>query len=258
MIPKVIHYTWFSGEPFPESIKRCIDSWHQVMPDYEYVCWNAERIKEIDSVWVREALAERKWAFAADFVRLYAVYNYGGIYLDTDCFIYKSFDDLLQNQCFIGKESSMHIEGRNVEMHLTAHCFGAEAQSPFIARCMSYYKGRHYITTEDSTLPFSLRHGITMLPYIQSEIAKQYGYNPWPSADVEQHLDGGVTVYPSCYFDVTKITKNAYCKHLAVGAWRETRLKEEKITLWYKIRWRLEAVLKVCLNQLGYILIKKI
>jgi hypothetical protein len=228
------------------------------MPEYEFVCWDAERIKEIDSVWVKEALEERKWAFAADYVRLYAIYNYGGIYLDTDCIVYRSFNDLLQNNCFIGKESSMHIGGRNVEMYLTSHCFGAVAGDKFIGRCLSYYKDRHYVASNDRSLPFPLRCNIAILPFIQSEIAKQYGYNPWPSADVEQHLDCNVTVYPSCYFDVVKVTEKAYCRHLAVGSWREFRLKDEKITLWYKIQWRLEAVLRWLLDKLGYILVKKI
>lgn len=258
MIPKIIHYVWFSGEPFPEKIQRCIDSWHKAMPDYKYVCWDERRIQEINSVWVNEALAERKWAFAADYVRLYALYNYGGIYLDTDCLVYKPFDELLCNKCFIGKENSMHIDGRNVEMHLTSCCFGAEAQNPFIGRCMSYYKERHYIDTEDRSLPFSLRHGIVMLPYIQSEIAKQSGYNPRPSANAVQHLEDGTTVYPSCCFDAVKVTNDTYCKHLAVGSWRESRLSDQQITLGYKVQWRLEALLRQVLNQLGFILIKKI
>lgn len=59
MIPKIIHYTWFSGDSFPEKIHDCIDSWHKYKPEYEYVFWDAERIKDIDSVWLRECLAKR-------------------------------------------------------------------------------------------------------------------------------------------------------------------------------------------------------
>lgn len=258
MIPKIIHYTWFSGEPFPEKIQRCIDSWHQLMPDYEYICWDAQRIKEIDSIWVREALAERKWACAADYVRLYAVAKYGGIYLDTDCMIHQSLDRFLTDKSFIGKEASMHIESRLVEMHLTSHCFGAEPHDFFVERCLSFYKDRHYITTDDNTMPFSLRHGIVMLPYIQSEIAKQYGYCPYPSADGVQVLDCGVKVYPPRFFDVTKIGSDSYCRHLALGGWRESRLKDPEITLLYKIQWRVEAALRYVVDKLGYILVKKI
>lgn len=257
MIPKIIHYTWFSGEPFPERIQRCIDTWHCHMPDYEYVCWDSERILEVDSIWVDEALAERKWAFAADYVRLYAVYKYGGIYLDTDCFIYKSFDELLNNKSFIGKENSIHFENCSMEVHLSSHCFGAEAGDYFVGRCLSFYNNRHFNLSDDVSMPFQLRHGVTMLPFIQSEFAKQHGYIPFPSANYEQHLDCGVTVYPSFYFDVTRVTKDSYCRHLAVGSWREKRRKEIEITFLYKIQWRIEAVFKWLAGKFGYLLIKK-
>ena len=77
MIPKKIHYCWFSNEPFPEQVQQCIASWKQYMPDWEYVLWNYDRIKDIDSIWLKECLAAKKWAFAADFVRLWAVYHDG-------------------------------------------------------------------------------------------------------------------------------------------------------------------------------------
>ena len=125
MIPKIIHYTWFSNDPFPEMVQQCIQSWHHFMPDYEFVLWDAKRIEQINSKWLKQSTEKKKWAFAADFVRLYAVYTEGGIYLDTDCMVYKSFDPLLANTSFIGKENSIHVEGRRTEMYLTSHCFGA-------------------------------------------------------------------------------------------------------------------------------------
>lgn len=256
MIPKIIHYTWFSGEAFPEKIQNCIDSWHKVMPDFEFVCWDAEKIKDLDSCWLRECLAERKWAFAADYVRLYAIYYYGGIYLDTDCYIYKSFNDLLHHECFIGKENSLHIEGRSTQMYLTSHCFGAESGNEFIGKCLSFYTDRHFKISNDETFPMCLKYNTLLLPYIQSELAKQIGYNPYPSMDCKQELKG-VTVFPSRYFDVTEITKDAYCMHLALGGWRERRISEEKITLGYKIRWRVEKFVRDVLDFFGYLMIKK-
>ena len=84
MIPKIIHYTWFSGDEYPEKIKKCIDSWHRFMPDYEFRLWDMKSIENIDSPFLKEAIKMKKWAYAADMVRCYAVYNFGGIYLDTD------------------------------------------------------------------------------------------------------------------------------------------------------------------------------
>jgi len=256
MIPKIIHYTWFSGDPFPDKIQQCIDSWHKHMPEYEYVLWDAERIKDIDSIWLKECLQVKKWAFAADFVRLYAVYNYGGIYLDTDCYVYKSFDSLIGNKCFIGKENSIHVEGRSTQMYLTSHCFGAEKGNEFIGRCLSYYNKRHFRLSEDEALPMSLKYSTLLLPYIQSEIAKQEGYKPIPSEDVLQELNN-VTVFPSSYFDVTKRTDMSYCKHLALGGWRESKTADEKITLSYKIKWRVESLFKSIAEHFGYMMVEK-
>jgi mannosyltransferase OCH1-like enzyme len=70
MIPKKLHYCWFSGESFPEDIKRCIDSWHQFLPDFEWINWDFDKAQALDISWVNKALAQKNWAFAADAVRL--------------------------------------------------------------------------------------------------------------------------------------------------------------------------------------------
>lgn len=256
MIPKIIHYTWFSGEPFPEKIQKCIDSWHQYMPEYEYVLWDAERLKEIDSPWLRECLEKRKWAYAADLVRMYAVYKYGGIYLDTDCLVYKSFDPLLKESCFIGKENSFHFEGGLMECYLSSHCFGAEAGNVYISRCYDFYQSRHFVLSQDEALPMKLKWNIILAPFVQSELAKQEGYNPFPSYQEVQKLNS-LTIFPKWSFDVVKVTPDSYCKHLALGSWREDKAVDEKITLGYKIRWRIEAFVGKVLDQFGYMMLKK-
>lgn len=255
MIPQIIHYTWFSGEPFPEKIQECIDSWHRYMPEYKYVLWDANRLKEIDSIWLKECLEKKKWAYAADFVRMYAVYKYGGIYLDTDCLVYKSFNPLLDEPCFIGKENSFHLEGGIMENYLSSHCFGAEPDNAYIRRCCDFYRNRHFVLSHDDTLPMNLKWNIILSPYMQSELAKQYGYNSFPSCQEIQRFDA-FTVFPKCYFDAIKLTPDTYCKHLAFGSWREERAASEKITFWYKIRWRIEAVVRFILGHCGYVMLK--
>lgn len=257
MIPKKIHFTWFSNEPYPETIKRCISSWHDVMPEYEFIHWDMDKISTIDSVFLIEAIAAKKWAFAADFVRLWALFNEGGIYLDTDVVCFKPFDDLLSNRCFIGKETSVHINGRMTEQYLTSHCMGAEAGHPFIKKCLDYYTDRKFITSENQSLPATLRMSMTLLPYIQSEIAKLWKYCPYPSVNNIQQLSDDIVVYPSDYFDCLHQTSSSYCQHLALGGWRESRSKDEKITFRYKIRWRIEYVLQMLMNICGYIMTKK-
>lgn len=255
MIPKIIHYTWFSDEPFSNKIQQCMESWYKYMPDYEYILWNASRIEEIDSVWLKECLEKKKWAYAADMVRLYAIKKYGGIYLDTDCMVYRSFDNLLNDACFIGKENSFHVEGGIIESYLTSHCFGAIPEHPFIVRCLSYYD-RHFVMSLDESLPMKLKWNIVLLPFIQSELAEQIGYNPLPSVNITQRL-GDMVVYPPSFFDVTRLTEHSYCRHLALGSWREKKAVEDKITIGYKLRWRIEAVLVWILDKLGFYVIKK-
>lgn len=119
MIPKKIHFCWLSGDEFPPFIRHCIDTWKQVLPDYELVLWNTKRF-DINSVpWVKEAFEAKKYAFAADYIRLYSVYTEGGIYLDSDVEVLKRFDDLLQYKSFIGFEAA-------TEKKVEAAIFGAE------------------------------------------------------------------------------------------------------------------------------------
>ena len=79
-IPKIIHYCWLSGEPFPQNVKKCIASWHKFLPDYELILWDLKRFPLEKNIWVKQAFESKKYAFAADYIRLYAVYHFGGIY----------------------------------------------------------------------------------------------------------------------------------------------------------------------------------
>ena len=102
MIPKVIHYCWLSNDPFPEKIKLCMQSWKEIMPDYEWKLWNTENFDIENSIpYVKDAFACKKWAFVADYIRLYALYTEGGIYLDSDVKVLKRFDDFLHHGFFL-------------------------------------------------------------------------------------------------------------------------------------------------------------
>lgn len=100
MIPKTIHYCWFSGDPYPDLVKRCLHSWQRMLPDYKLRIWDANSF-DFDSVpYVKEGMAAKRWAVASDYVRLYALYTEGGIYLDSDVEVFKSFDIFLNNSFF--------------------------------------------------------------------------------------------------------------------------------------------------------------
>ena len=106
MIPKKIHYCWFGRGQMPPMALKCIESWHRYMPDYEYKLWNEDNF-DINSVpYVKEAYEARKFAFVTDYVRLYALFSEGGIYMDTDVEVLKPYDDLLELSGFTGYEGS--------------------------------------------------------------------------------------------------------------------------------------------------------
>ena len=112
MIPKILHLCWLSGDAYPAKIAKCIDSWKRVLPDYDIILWDTKRFPLSQSQWVREAFEKKKYAFAADYIRFYALYTMGGIYLDSDVEVLKSFDDLLDLPYFMGASRGRHHGSR--------------------------------------------------------------------------------------------------------------------------------------------------
>lgn len=257
MIPKIIHYVWLGQSPIPEDMQKCMDSWKKEMPDYQLMKWDDKAIQDIDSVFVCEALEEKKWAFASDVIRLYAIHKYGGIYMDTDVMVYKSFNSLLENHAFIGRENSMHQIGHTMEVYLTTCCFGAEIGNPFIKRCLDYYEDRHFITSKDKSLPAALRMDMTLNSYLFTVFAKEIGFNSSVLADhVQRCKDEVLTIFPQRYFDATKLAPETYTKHLALGTWREGEKKVYTYTWKYKIEWRVKAFIERILRKFNYVMLK--
>ena len=109
MIPKKIHYCWFGKAKKPILLLKCINSWKQHMPDYQIIEWNEENFDINSNEYTKNAYKNKKWAFVSDYVRLQALYKQGGIYLDTDMYILKRFDDFLDNDLVLGKEDEDYI-----------------------------------------------------------------------------------------------------------------------------------------------------
>ena len=127
MIPKKIHYCWFGRNPLPPLALKCIASWKEYCPDYEIKEWNEDNFDLNCNAYVREAYEARKWAFITDYVRLYALVNEGGIYMDTDVEVLKPLDDLLCYDAVSGFESQtqiptlLHIEAESQEVSILLH-----------------------------------------------------------------------------------------------------------------------------------------
>lgn len=143
MIPKIIHYCWLSNDPVPQKLQKYMLTWKEKLPDYEFILWNFERFDKNSSKWVAQAFDNKKYAFAADYIRLYAVYNYGGFYMDMDIEVLKSFDNLLNNDIVVAYENE---EKTGIE----AGVFGAEKHNPIIKQCLSYYINRNFIKDDGS------------------------------------------------------------------------------------------------------------
>ena len=109
-IPKIIHYCWFGGNPLPELAQKCIESWKKYCPDYEIKRWDETNFDLNYNDYIRETYEAKKWAFVTDVVRLYALVNYGGIYMDTDVEVLKPLDELLQYEAVSGFESESRIQ----------------------------------------------------------------------------------------------------------------------------------------------------
>ena len=142
MIPKIIHLCWLSGDPYPSKIEKCLKSWEKYLPDYEITLWDTKRFDLNSSLWVKQAFENKKYAFAADYIRFYALYHMGGVYLDSDVEVLRSFDDLLDLPYFIGAEKAQTPE---------AAIIGAEKGCDWIKRCLDYYQDRSFVK-DDGTL----------------------------------------------------------------------------------------------------------
>jgi len=162
-IPKIINYCWLSNDEIPHEYQKYVASWKIKLPDYQFILWNLERFDINSLLWTKQAFEVKMYAFACDYIRLYAVYNFGGIYLDMDMEVVKPFDELLDAEIMLGYEN--HTSER-----IEAGCFGAVKGHPYIRKCMEFYENRHFfdplLTEKIMAAPKSER-----LEYITPEFA---------------------------------------------------------------------------------------
>lgn len=198
MIPRVIHYCWFGGNPKPEIVEKCIASWRRFCPDWKIIEWNETNYDVHAHVYISEAYALKMWAFVSDVVRLDVVYQYGGIYMDTDVELLAPIDCYLDEGAFFVFETQRNIN--------TGMGFGAEKESKVIERMLSHYNERSFIingkpdispcpsaNTEAlcAAYPSFLRNGqaqringIYIMPYSEySAIAFHYANGSWVKKD---------------------------------------------------------------------------
>lgn len=230
MIPKIIHLTWFSGDEYPENIKKCLETWKKVLPDYKVKIWTMDMARALDIPFVNEALDARKWAFAGDVVRAYAVWSEGGIYMDTDIWVLKRFDQFmnlsmvffmeinrkeweLDNPEGIVDEKGLctmpdqYVKGRQIQAAL----FMGEKGNPVLKDIINFYRTLRFIREDGSC-------NYTISPCIYAKLLEKYGFL---YKDVEQHLENGIIVFPSSYVAISRYERNinAFAIHLGAHEW---------------------------------------
>jgi mannosyltransferase OCH1-like enzyme len=212
MIPKTIHYCWFGMEPKSELNKKCLDSWHKLLPDYQIKEWN-ETNSPLDNAYCRAAYNEEAWAKLSNYIRLHALYVEGGIYLDTDVEVLKNFAPLLHHKCFVGfQQKEEQVDWINNAV------LGAHPGHQFLQRCMEL-TGELFAETGE----------FYRSPTIVTRILKEMGLREYRLQEIKE-----VTVYPIEYFypypwfsrfSSDCVTDNTHCIHHWEGSWLKKHYK---------------------------------
>lgn len=188
MIPKIIHYCWFGGNPLPEDAKRCIASWRRYMPDYEIKEWNESNFDIRCNTYCEQAYNAKKYAFVSDYARLWILYQEGGIYFDTDVEVIKPLDDIIAKGAFMGCETSPTKDNQIITVN-PGLGLGVEPKHPVYKELLDLYDKRSFILNDGS---MDLKTIVTTT----TEVLFEHGLQI--SNEIQQ-IDG-ISIYPKDFF----------------------------------------------------------
>lgn len=216
MIQKKIHYCWFGRNKIPELAIKCIESWKKYLPDYELKIWNEHSFDINSNTYTKEAYESKKFAFVTDYVRLYALYNEGGIYMDTDVEVLKNFDCFLNLPAFSGFED---------EKRIPTGIMASEYHGEWAKWQLTYYEDKHFIL-KDGTLDTTTNVSI---------IGKSMEALGFILKNSFQNFNDIIIIYPKDFFcpkdyetGKISITSNTYCIHHFSGSWKPWHKKVEQ------------------------------
>lgn len=208
MIPRIIHYCWFGKNEMPQLVQDCLASWHHYMPTWQYKLWNEDSFDiQSSPSYVKEAYKMEKYAFVSDYVRLWALEKFGGLYMDVDFEVYKPFDDLLIHSAFAGYEGSKR---KPIMMGVIA----SEPRGIWVSEMISTYNTRHFILTDGSL-------DLTPNTSYFSDLLEAKGFIP----DGKEKDFGELHVFPVEYFCPVLTTgenvhsDKTYCEHKGLHSW---------------------------------------
>lgn len=207
MIPKIIHYCWFGGKRKPKLARKCIKSWKKILPEYQFKEWNEQNFDINCNQYVKEAYNAKKFAFVTDYVRLYALYTEGGIYMDTDVEVLKPLDQFLVHPAFSGYESNSDI---------STGIMASEKGGKWVKDQLSHYDIARFLHPDGS---FNLTTNVEVITQymIPLGLRRDNTYQDFPNL---------ITLYPSDVFcpkswktGEINLTENTHTIHHFAGSW---------------------------------------
>ncbi len=247
MIPKVIHYCWFGGNPLPESAQKCIASWRKFLPDYEIKEWNESNFNVNAIPYTAQAYAAKKYAFVSDYARFSILYDNGGLYFDTDVEVIRPMDDIIENGPFMGFE--IDCSGDSIGKVNPGLGMGAFEKDIIYHDVIAYYNNLSFYNEDGSYNINDAVVNITTRELIKHGLTSQ---------NTIQNIKG-IFIYPSQYFnpldDSTgklSITQNTHTIHWYSKTWMEINPIGHKIKRYVRrvlgtaFTSKIKAILKKC------------
>ncbi len=221
MIPKKIHYVWVGTQPKSDLILRCMESWKKHLPDYEIVEWDNEKFETIKNKYSEQAFQHKKWAFVSDYIRLYALYHEGGIYLDTDVEITQNIDAFLNHDFFSGYENY-----QGACSPITA-LMGAEKGNNIIKDLLDYYTTANFETSKGLNT-----HSNTSR--ITNYFEKNFGLKKPYDGKTASRLNQNSIIYPSTHFCTPSAESLNFSIHHFNGSWLDGYARRNKLSFFGK------------------------
>lgn len=213
-IPKKLHYMWFGGNPLPDNLKKCMESWKRYCPDYEIIEWNENNYDIEKHPYMKQAYEEGAYSFVSDYARLDILYDEGGLYLDTDVEIMKNIDDLLYQEAFCGVEKWQLLNSGGLSGSVKGH--------PMIKKILDARKDIYFIDKNG-------KQNRNTCGFYDTSVAIREGYR---LNGMTQSV-GGMNIYAYDYFHpydymsgLMNETDNTYSVHWFNGGWLDEKMKE--------------------------------